>query len=102
MKIGKLRTPLLLQTAKVQGEGPSWQTLAALWGALTPAAEVSPAAEGRKVSHHVVVRYRADLEVAPGQRLCAGERNFLIRAVTNLDEANRWLKLFVEEQGYLN
>ncbi len=70
------------------------------FGELSVASEESPADTTRRITHHVVIRY--DKDVQTGMRLAKGERSFLIRAVSNVGEADKWLKLFVEECVYVN
>lgn len=107
MRIGRLNVPFLLQseTLVADGEGGhngSWLTLASLWGNLRVASEESPSDLKRKITHHILVRYRTDFEIQTGQRLVKDGRAFLIRAVSNVGEDDRWLRLFVEETKVLN
>jgi len=107
MRIGKLNTPFLLQEESLSADGAggsvaAWQTLVALWGDLRVASDESPANLKRRITHHVIIRHRAERDVRTGQRLVLNERQFLIRAVSNVGEADRWLKLFVEEILPLN
>ncbi len=100
MRVGGLRVPFALQGALVVDGEVSWTTLATIWGSLSVASEESPADATRRITHHVVTRYEASIET--GMRLVKGERSFLIRAVSNVGEADKWLKLFVEECVYVN
>jgi SPP1 family predicted phage head-tail adaptor len=50
--------------------------------------------EGR-VTHEITIRYRTD--VTPKKRVYWNNRAFNIRAILNVNERDRWLKLAAEE-----
>jgi len=56
----------------------------------------------RRVSHEVMVRYRKEISIQTGMRLLSNKRVFLIRSVMDIDEAQKWQKLLVEETVVLN
>ena len=91
--IGTLRHRIFLETPVRAGDGGggaivTWQPIAEVWAQITPITGketvVAEAITGR-VSHEIVIRYRAG--VVPAMRLRWGGRIFEILAV--LDEAER-------------
>lgn len=82
------------------GATVGFETVADLWARIEPlSADVEEvAAAGRViVSHHVWLRFRADL--AAGMRLIKGTRRFAIESVRDPDETGRYLVCRCREDG---
>ena len=102
--IGALRTRLTLEQASRTDDGGggadiSWQTVDEVWAAV----RVTGGGEGLeadavagRLSHEIVLRYRAD--VTPAMRFRAGTRVYDIRAAFDPDGCRHWLKCLVQER----
>ncbi len=109
MRIGALRKRLALQSEGLAPDGAGgsmavWTTVATVWAAVEPIAKAGAWVDSRfdrRVTHVVTMRWRGDVAVTTGMRLLLGSRVFMIRAVANPVEGNRWLELRVEEDGLL-
>lgn len=98
----------LQQPVLTAGEGGhysiAWQDVATLWASVRPLENRGLTAEAlfaeqlvAKVSHEVVLRYRAG--VAADMRVVFEGRYFNIRSVVNVDERGETLRLLVEENA---
>jgi SPP1 family predicted phage head-tail adaptor len=102
--IGALRLRLTLEAPSRAGDGgggavTSWTTITEVWAAVRPISGAESFELDRvagKVTHEVVIRYRAG--VTPEMRLRAGTRIFDIRSVFDPDARRRWLTCLAEER----
>lgn len=101
--VGALRSRLVVQAAVDTPDDTgaftrSWTNVATLWANIVPlAAKQQFLADAIEVaiSHHVTIRFRAD--VVNGMRFLLGDRALLIRAVTDTDMRGRFLLCRCEE-----
>ena len=107
MTIGKLKHRLTLQEAvrtadNAGGFSKSWQNLTAtpvVSAAITPVASrdlLSFQQTETRVTHRLTLRWRND--IVPGMRALSGSRVFMITAVTNNGDQNRFLDLLAYEE----
>ena len=104
VSIGDLRQRMTLeQVSRVDdgggGASESWAAVATLWGALRPLQgheELDADALSGALTHEVWLRYRDG--VKPDMRLRHGGRIFEVRAVIDVGERGRWLRLLCEER----
>lgn len=99
----KIRHRLTLQKPiysrdEIGGTMIAWHDVAAIWGSIEPLRgeerfqfQKMQTRQNFKIS----VRFRAD--IVPDLRLKKGNRLFLIRSISDIDEQNRMLVLFCEE-----
>jgi SPP1 family predicted phage head-tail adaptor len=107
--IGKFRKSLSLEQEALVPDGAgglasSWTVVATLWGYMEPigaAALFHTRNLEKRCTHLVTVRYRPDIQIQTGMRLSLGSRTFMIRAIVNQDERNRFIEMMVEEGGLL-
>ena len=101
--VGALRTRLVVQAPVDTPDDTgaftrTWTNVATLWANVVPvtAKQQYPAdAIEVAISHHVTIRYRAD--VVNGMRFLLGNRALLIRAVTDTEMRGRYLLCRCEE-----
>ncbi len=104
MTAGELRTRLALESPSRTSDGAggatvTWQEVAEVWAAVRVQAGAETFALDRvagKVSHEIIIRYRAD--VTPAMRFREGMRHFDIRAVFDPDGRRHWLRCLAEER----
>jgi SPP1 family predicted phage head-tail adaptor len=109
MRIGALRKQLTLQRESLAPDGAGgsmavWTTLATVWGEIVPVTgmpSVIVSGFDRRITHTITVRWSGDMTMITGMRLLDGNRIFTIRAVTNVDNRDRWLEIMAEEGGVL-
>jgi SPP1 family predicted phage head-tail adaptor len=101
---GDLRTRLTLEAPSRDGDGGggaevTWEAVAEVWAMVRTASGSEPfdldRAAGR-LSHEIIVRYRADVTLA--MRMREGARVYDIRAAFDPDGRRHWLKCLVEER----
>ncbi len=103
MRAGALRHRVLLESAvKVPDGGggvvETWEEVAPLWVAIRPLSGREAMAAGQfasRLTHEITLRYR--VLVLPEMRFRKGDRIFEIRAVMDVDERHRWLRVLCEE-----
>ncbi len=107
MRIGMLRKRLHVQRKKLTLEGgdvlPVWESVATVWGDVKPcsASSVLSGTYGHRTSHVVRIRVVKNIKLTNGMRLVGGERTFSVRHIVNVEDRDRWLDVYVEENGYL-
>ena len=102
-KVGQLRHPITLQgqgTTRDAGGGISsgWSDIATIYADIRPKTGKEVYTQGKgvgSVSHEITVRYRTDITNA--SRISYDSKLFNIRAIINVDERDRFLKLLCEE-----
>lgn len=101
-----MRQRFTLQSPAVTPDGnggamTSWTNVKDIWGALHPftASQLWQQQDAQRASHRVTLRY--DSAVQTGMRLQLSNRNFLIHAISAIDDRRCWLDLLVEEQAEL-
>lgn len=102
--IGELRHRVALEAFARSADGGggatgSWTLVAEVWAAVLPSSGDESFMHDRvagRQKYSVWMRYRDG--VTPDLRLRFGNRVFDIRAVVNVEERGRWLKLEVEER----
>ncbi|MGD9803802.1 MAG: phage head closure protein [Hyphomicrobiaceae bacterium] len=103
-RIGALRHRIVLESATRTTDGGggaflTWLQIAELWASITPAngteTVVADQITGR-ISHEIIVRYRAD--IAPAMRFRLGSRIFEIVAVLDIGERHRLLRCLCREE----
>lgn len=101
--IGQMRHRVTIQSERrtTDTDGSAalrWYDDVKVYAAITPRAGSESfhgmQIEGR-VTHEITIRYRAD--VTPKKRIYWNSRAFNIRAVLNVNERDRWLKIAAEE-----
>ena len=103
-RAGALRHRVSLESASKTPDGGGgssivWQEVAAVWVAITPLKGRELMAAGQfasRLTHEITMRYRA--QVLPQMRLRKGNRIFAIKAVIDMDEKQRWLRVLCEER----
>ncbi|MBW8321633.1 MAG: phage head closure protein [Arenimonas sp.] len=97
----RLRLEQPVETPDGQGGAMvGFEAVADLWARIEPlGADVEEVAGAGRVivTHHVWLRYRADL--AAGMRLIKGTRRFVIESVRDPDETGRFLVCHCREEG---
>jgi SPP1 family predicted phage head-tail adaptor len=81
------------------GASETWMPVAEAWAEIKPASGdegLSADAIRGRVSH--VLHLRAGISVEPEMRIAFGNRVFEIRAVIDLSERRRWLRILAEER----
>jgi SPP1 family predicted phage head-tail adaptor len=104
MSVGELRTRLILEAPSRASDGGggaaiTWQEVAEVWAAVRPLAGGEDFALDRvagRISHEIVIRYRAD--VTPKMRFRQEARVFDIRAAFDPDTRRHWLRCLAEER----
>lgn len=102
--IGALRHRIVLEAATRVTDGGggavvTWLPVADLWASITPTTgtEVVVAEQiAGRVSHEIVVRYRAD--IVPAMRFRLGSRIFEIIAALDITERRRLLRCLCREE----
>lgn len=103
--IGAMRHRFTLEArARTPGEGGTaditWTPVADVWGRLFPMSGrelVDADGVSARLTHEIALRYRTGVE--PQMRLRQGTRLFEIRAVIDIAERRRWLRLLCEESS---
>jgi len=101
--IGQMRHQITLQgqgSTRDSGGGISagWSTIASVYADIKPKSGKEVYAQGKlvgSVSHEITVRYRTDITNA--SRISFDSKLFNIRAIINVDERDRFLKLLCEQ-----
>jgi SPP1 family predicted phage head-tail adaptor len=104
MKVGSLRHRVSLESAATtadEGGGVIivWEEIALLWVAIKPLSGREALTAGQfssRLTHEISMRYRT--LVLPEMRFRKGSRIFQIKAVMDVDEQRRWLRVFCEER----
>lgn len=104
IRIGDLRQRIVIEAVTLTGDGGGgvdevWVPVADVWAAVLPLSgseRVEADAISGRLSHEVWMRFRDD--VAPDMRFRMGTRVFDIRVVMNIEERQRFLRLFAEER----
>ena len=102
-RVGQLRHQITLQgqgTTRDSGGGISsgWSTIASVYADIKPKSGKEVYAQGKlvgSVSHEITVRYRTD--ITNSSRISFDSKLFNIRAIINVDERDRFLKLLCEQ-----
>ena len=105
MRIGLMKKRFTLEAESVAGDGAggvsaAWAVVATVWGSIASVVKQSSLLSSvyeKRVTHTIVLRYRADVTVLSGMRLSGGGKSYVIRSVVNKDDAGRWIELLVEE-----
>ncbi len=104
MNAGSLRHRVVLERAGKVADGGggsliTWEMVTALWVAIRPLSGREKTGAGQfasSLSHEIILRYMPRL--LPEMRFRKGERVFEIRAVMDVDEKHRWLRVLCEEK----
>jgi len=102
-QVGQLRHQITLQgqgSTRDTGGGISagFTTIATVYADIKPKSGKEVYKQGKligSVSHEITVRYRTD--ISNGSRIKIANKLFNIRAIINVDERDRFLKLLCEE-----
>ncbi len=95
----RIETPVEVSDG-MGGTVRNWQLLAEAWAEISPLRGREALAQFQlesQISHRIVLRWRANLDAS--MRVVHGGRVFNIRAVLNVDEADRVLEVLADEGG---
>ncbi len=104
MRTGALRHRVILESATTTSDGGGgslivWEQVAPLWAAIKPLTGRELLSAGQfssTLTHQITLRYIP--QVLPEMRFRKGNRIFQIKAVLDVEEKRRWLRVLCEER----